>query len=55
MRLALETLPYHQKDAAAKLSFWQGEVERLRGSLRELLAGVGAEEEQSPGTTEARP
>jgi hypothetical protein len=55
MRMALEATDWHRKDATAKLTYWRGEVERLRMSLRDLLAGVGTEDEQTPGTTEARP
>jgi hypothetical protein len=56
MKVAIETSDWHRKDAVAKLAFWSGEVERLRRPLRALLAGLGAEDEQqTPGTTEARP
>ena len=41
------------KDDAKVVDFWSGEVDRLRGSLRELLDGT--DDDNSPGTVEPRP
>ncbi|TPG12563.1 hypothetical protein [Pedococcus bigeumensis] len=56
LRVAMSTSAWDIKDAEPRAAFWEGEVERLRTSLRELLEQVGTQDDEStPGTTDPRP
>lgn len=46
---------WRAKDFEAKEKFWAAEVDRLRGVMRGVLAGVEDTEEDGPGTTPPRP